>query len=469
MFVGRERELSELDRLASRDTFQMAVVYGRRRVGKTALISKFVENRPCLFYTAQQKSDALNLRVFSRDVYRFFGLPEDAGAFQDWSAGLSFVAQRARELPGFVFVFDEFPYAAQANPSLPSALQIAIDHGFQETGTFLILCGSNEGFMESEVLGAKSPLYGRRTAQLKLGPLGYRDAANLVPSDDVEELITYYAVFGGTPYYLRQIDPAASFVENMARQFFSISGVLYAEPQMLLRQELRDPALYSSVLDAIGSGETTPKRIAERAGVEENSVGSYLKILMDLGIAERVLPFDAPARGSRKSIYRIADPFFAFWYRFVSPQVDMIEAGLGEIAAQFAEGETLTTYVGRQFESVCLQWLVEQAREQRLPFVPMKFGTWWGPDPVVREQTDIDVVVANRREGKVLAGECKWRNSFDETEALRALEHRASLLTDYSDRYLVLFSKRAVSEGTREKVAADERLTLVTAQDLYRV
>ena len=466
MFVGRSQELESLNRLAARGTFQIVGVYGRRRLRKTALIQAIARDKPTLFFTAQQKSDALNLRAFSREAYRFFGVPESAGAFDDWASAFSFVAEQAQQREPFVFAFDEFPYAAQANPSLPSTLQIAIDHSFKQTGIFMIVCGSNEGFMESEVLGAKSPLYGRRTGQVRLRPLEYREAARLMPTDDPESLVTYYATFGGTPYYLLQLDPSLPYEDNVRNLCFDMAGALYAEPQMLLRQELREPALYSSILDAVASGATVPKRIADRSGVEEGTVGRYLKTLTDLGIVERVRPFGESERG-RKSIYRLADPFFAYWYRFVSPYADMVENGLGSTAARFALGDTLSTYVGKQFESICLQWLVGEAREGRLPFMPTEFGTWWGPDPEAREQVDIDVLVGNRREKALVAGECKWRNSFDETEAIRILAHRAELIEGYTNRTLMLFAKHGVSEATAKKTAAMGNLRIVTAADLY--
>jgi len=466
MFVGRSQELASLNKLAKRGTFQMVVIYGRRRVGKTALIQEFAHDRPTLFFTAQQKSDALNLRAFSSEVYRFFGLPESTGAFPDWRTAFSFVVEQAHRRDPFVFAFDEFPYAAQANPSLPSALQIAVDHDFNKTGVLMIICGSNEGFMESEVLGAKSPLYGRRTAQIRLRPLDYREAAQLVPTDDPESLVNYYATFGGTPYYLLQLDPDLSYQDNVRSLCFDMAGVLYAEPQMLLRQELREPALYSSVLDAIASGATVPKRIAERSGVEANSIGRYLKTLVNLGIIDRLHPFGEGVSG-RRSLYRIADPFFAYWYRFVSPRTSMVESGLGDAAARLAQGESLSTYVGKQFESICLQWLLGKARTGELPFVPTEFGTWWGPDPSLREQVDIDVLVGNKSQGHLLAGECKWRNSFNETEAIETLEHRAQLINGYDDRTLVLFTKRPVSETTRQKAVVGGGPMVVTVRDLY--
>ena len=351
MFVGREEELGMLERLYRKRGFQMVVLYGRRRVGKTTLLGEFSKGKPTLYFTAQVQSAAMNLLSFSKAAYRFFDLPTSTGPFASWSDAFSFVANRAKDRGGpFLFVFDEFPYAAESEPSLPSALQIAIDHEFKETNARIILSGSNEGFIESKVLGAKSPLFGRRTAQIRLQPFDYLDAARMTPSATDDQRVAYYAAFGGTPYYLAQIDDGAPFEENVEFLFFNKAGLLYEEPMMLLRQELREPANYNSVLSAIAGGATSPKRIAEAAGIEQASVGKYLKTLESLGLVERIVPFGDNPEKSRKGLYIVRDPFFAYWYRFVSPNVGAIESGAGRAAAQTAFGEAFSTYVGKRFE-----------------------------------------------------------------------------------------------------------------------
>ena len=471
MFVGRERELAALERAYQKAGFQMAVIYGRRRVGKTTLIDEFVKGKRTLYFTAQQKTSRQNLQLFSAAVYSLFSLPGSLPAFSSWNDALSFVVKQASSEPAaepLVFVFDEFPYAAEAEPSLPSALQSAIDHGFRQTNVRLILCGSNEGFMESEVLGSKSPLFGRRTLQIRLRPFDYLDAARMLPGTSAEERVAYYSTFGGTPYYLSQIDLQLSYAENVRGLLFDTMGMLYEEPLMLLRQELHEPAQYNSILDAIGAGNTAPMRIAEHAGVNPNSVGKYLKTLCSLGIVERVIPFGESA-SSRKAGYRLKDPFFAYWYRFVSKYLGSIEEGAGDVAAGYAtEGPALATYIGKQFELVCLQWLRRESIAGRLAFPALEFGQWWGTDPVAREEVDIDVIAANKMEKQILVGECKWRTSFDETAAVEALERRSTLLRGFTRYHLALFTKQEASEGTRAKAAARGDLALVTLEDLYR-
>ena len=470
MFVGREKELRQLNRMYAKSGFQMAVVYGRRRVGKTTLIDAFAKDKPTLYFTAQQRSSLQNLAQFSRAAYSFFGLSEDTGAFPDWRSAFSYIANAAHQRGSepFLFVFDEFPYAAETESSLPSILQIAIDHELADTNVRMILCGSNEGFMESEVLGRKSPLYGRRTMQIKVKPFDCFDASLMLPSLAAEQCVTYYATFGGTPYYLAQIDQSATYEENVAELMFDTSGILYEEPLMLLRQEMREPALYNSILDAIGSGETKPKRIAERSGVNPSSCPKYLKTLIDLGIIDREVPFDENPDTSRKALYSLADPFFAYWYAFVSKNIGAIEAGAGLAAAQkTAFGQALQAYVGKQFETVCQQWIVRRNVAGELPFLASSFGRWWGADPREKAETDIDLIAADKESKSILLGECKWRNSFNESKAIELLEHRASLVKGYEHRSFCLFAKNPASEAARKKAESRSDLELVSVNDMF--
>ncbi len=474
MFVGRHEELAAMERLYEKDSFQMLVLYGRRRVGKTTLLEHFSKGKDALFFTAKEQSSGLNLRDLSRTIFEHQGLSDTAATFETWEAAFSYLAERvvARVAPAekLLFIFDEFPYAAATDPSLPSVLQVAIDRMLKDKNILLVLSGSNEGFMESRVLGNKSPLYGRRTAQIKLQPFDYFDAAKMTPLvSEPTELLRYYATFGGTPYYLAQIDDRCTYEENVEELFFRKSGLLYEEPLMLLRQELREPSLYNSILYAVASGATSPKEISERSGVEATTTSRYLKTLEDLGLVTRLVPFGNDPQRSKKGLYKLKDPFFAYWYRFVGPNLGAIEAGAGHaVVRQRAFGEPLDTYKGRIFEEVCLQWLKRANREGELPFLATAFGSWWGTDPDKHEQTDIDVVAADKGEESILLGECKWRESFDESDALGALEDRSRLIGGYSRRWLYLFTKHPVSPQTKRK-AAGERIAFVDADDLYRL
>lgn len=462
MFVGRERELSRLERQAEKGTFQMAVVYGRRRVGKTALVSEFAKGRRALYFTALEQGDADNLRDLAVAASEFFGTNV---LFASWKDAFDYISERAAEEP-FVFVFDEFPYAAKRHPALPSELQVAIDHRMGKTGLFLFLCGSNQGFMESEVLGKKSPLYGRRTLQMRLRPLGYRDAARMLPDLDPQEAFRAYACFGGVPYYLEQFDERASLRDNLREQFFDASGFLYGEPQMLLRQELSEPALYNSILRAIAGGATRQGEIAARAGIEATSAAKYLATLIDLDVIERVYPFGENPETSRKGLYRIREAAFAFWFRFVMPRTSMVEEGMGDLALDELADEVLNAYLGPRFELVCAEWLRDQALARALPIGVTRVGSWWGTDPAKREGTDIDVLAADD-DGNLIIGECKYRNGFNETRALDGLREKRSLVRGHEASWFYLFSRYPAHDSTLRKVAASDDARLVTLDEMY--
>lgn len=465
MFVGRENELAKLERLNKSGTFQMVVLYGRRRVGKTALIAEFVKGKRALFFTALDQADKDNLSDFSSAIWKFFDAPRTT-PFASWSDAFDYLAEQAQR-ERFIFVFDELPYAAKRNGSIPSALQVCIDRKMKQTGAFVILCGSNQGFMESEVLGRKSPLYGRRTAQMKLRPLSYLEAAKMFPGLDAQDQFRYYGCLGGVPYYLEQVDQGLSFRENIANLYFDTTGFLYDEPYGLLRQEFDEPALYNSVLRAIAGGANRMSEIADRTGIGRTSLPRYLKSLVSLGIVERVVPFGENLETSKKAIYRIQEACYAFWFTFVMPRVSDIEQGLGAAAASSISDSRLNEYLGHRFELLCAEWLAACANRGELPVAASRVGSWWGTNPVLREQDDIDVLAADPVEKTLLIGECKYRESFDESEAIEKLEMRRDVIRGYMAEQLYLFSKCELSVGTREKAKEWKDLTLVTLEDMY--
>lgn len=466
MFVGRSEELATLERLYAKGGFQMVVVYGRRRVGKTALVSEFARGKRTLFFTALDQADKDNLTDFSRAVYAFFGLPDSTGPFASWSSAFDFIAERATR-ERFVFVFDELPYAAGRNASIPSALQIAIDRKLKDTGLFLVLCGSNQGFMESEVLGSKSPLYGRRTAQMRIEQLGYREAALMLPGLGAQELFRYYGCFGGVPYYLEQLDLDASLEQNIADLYFNASGFLYDEPYGLLRQEFKEPALYSSILRAIASGANRPNLIADRIGVEQTTLPKYLRALISLGVIEKAVPFGENPEKSKRGIYRICDACYNFWFHFVMPRTSEIEQGLGAIAAQRIMGSNLDEYLGHRFERLCLEWLTQEAKTGALPVAATRLGSWWGTNPTRREQTDIDVLAADPDTKQMLIGECKYREKFDEASALDGLVSKRGLVSGYHATDLYLFTKHSVGAKTSEICSERRDVHFVALEQMY--
>ena len=253
MFVGREKELRDLQRLYEEDSFQMFVLYGRRRVGKTTLLNEFCKGKGTIFYSAEQSSRKSNLDKFSQQIFSYYG-ETNLQPFLDWEKAFSYIEEK-QEGERLIVVLDEFPYLAQQDPSMISVLQHLIDHKLCFGRLFLILCGSYMGFMEKEVLGAESPLFGRRTAQLKLKTFDFFTAKEMMKGFSLEDQMLLYGILGGTPMYLARLNPKRSLQENITDLFLMPTGYLYEEPMLLLRQEVQEPSVYHHGGDCVRSGK----------------------------------------------------------------------------------------------------------------------------------------------------------------------------------------------------------------------
>lgn len=470
MFVGRETELKTLEELYRRDSWQMVVIYGRRRVGKTTLIAKFLEGRPAIFFVAQEAGDRMNLEVFTRKIFEYFRVPDSLGGFSTWNDAFDFLAERA-ERERFVLVIDEFPYAAEGNRGLKSILQNVIDHRLKNTKTFLMLCGSQIGFMENEVLGHKSPLFGRRTAQMKIEGFDYVDASRMLVSYGNEDKIRFYSAVGGTPHYLNQVDPTRGFEENIAALFFSTSGYLYDEPTLLLKQELREPATYNAIVSAIAQGASKLNEIATKIGEERSKVIRYIEPLIKMKILHREFPFGEDSEKSRKGIYGISDNCWRFWYRYVFPNRPGIEQGAGRLLFDAVRND-LNGYIGRVFENVCLQYMIRRNNASALPFLFTRSGRWWGGDPKTKRQEEIDLVFGSYDGKSVLFAECKWRNDVDDLSVLNALIEKSRLLNEsgrFRDLYYCLFSKADFSKACRALAKRMGNVFLVGLDELFEL
>lgn len=463
MFVGRTGELAVMNKLYAEGTFQMVVVHGRRRSGKTTLISEFSKDKPTIFFTVPEANSLLNLRRFSEEVCGFFGMSESAGEFGSWREAFLFIAGKAKE-QRFVLVMDEFP---KLDSSIQPVLQNAIDYELKNTGLYLVLCGSEIGFIEREVLGASSPLFGRRTSQLKIEAFDYFDAAKMLPGISSEDKIKYYACIGGMPHYLSQINPARSFEENLTALYFEPQGGLYGEPATLLRQELREPAVYNSVLSAIAAGSNRLNDISAKIGEPASKTGKYIKTLLDLRVLRREILFGEDFENSRKTRYQIADNCFCFWYKFVFDQSSEIETGAGRAVAEKAVFPFLSEFIEKAaFEEICRQYIVRKNKESAMPFLLLKFGTWWGTDSRVKRES-IGIVADNKPRGRVLLGECRWQNRQTDANEIQELLQKTCLLPGYNEYHCMFFSKASYTDDTLKLKREHENLHLVSLEMLF--
>ena len=463
MFIGRERELGVLERLYKTGRFQLPVIYGRRRVGKTALIEQFARELPCVFFTAVESDARVNLRNLSRELYAFDhpgGNPEAAPVFPDFYTAFEAVFDLAREKQ-VVFVVDEFPYLAKADAGVPSYLQALVDRNKESSKLFLVLCGSSMSFMKEQVLDDKSPLYGRRTAQIELKPFDFFESLPFLGGMAAQEAAQTYGMVGGIPLYLLQFDGSMSLQDNVCATFLDPSSILYEEPSNLLKQEVQKASQYNSILSAIAGGASQNNEIATAVGLTSTEITYYLKELQRLGIVERELP---AVKSGRRAVYRVSDNLFRFWHRFVMPHRSTIERGITSRAIAAIEAH-IAEYMGRVFEEICRQWLWRRFADGALDFEFDSIGGWWGSDPRTRKEAELDIVCV-RSNAAVALGECKWRAEAFPKDELEKLMDRAALVNAVADARYYAFSRSAFTAGCSDLARGNNAVHLVSFDDM---
>lgn len=464
IFIGRERELEELNDLYLQDKFQLFVLYGRRRVGKTTLLNEFCKGKDAIFYSAEQSNHKLNLEKFSQRIFDFYG-ETNLAPFSSWTNALTYIDERQKD-NRLVLVIDEFPYLVKRDRALLSELQHLIDHRLRYSSMFIVLCGSYMGFMEKEVLGAKSPLFGRRTGQLHLKSFDYFTTAKFLKEFSAEEQLEFYGAFGGTPLYLQQINTKGNFEENIKHNFLKTSAYLYEEPLLLLRQEVQEPGVYNAIIEAVAGGYTKSNEIATKIGEESAKCLKYIRTLCELGILYKESPF-GEKEASRKTIYGISDFMFRFWYRYIFTNRTLLETDAAEVVWKKRIEPDYNRYMGIVFEKVCMDYLKRKNAEGSLPFLFTDAGRWWGTDSVEKKQVEIDIAASDGENH--LVGECKWRNEKIGIDILRSLQKKAAVWKpNGGNKYLILFSKSGFTEDVMRKAQESEKLLLVDLPKLMK-
>lgn len=463
MFYGRKAEIAAMNRRYEKNRFACIVIYGRRRIGKTALINEFCKDKPTIFFSALKATAQENLEALSKAIGMYVN--PDAESFpiyQNFADALHAITELARQ-NRLVFVIDEYPYLAKADESISSRLQHIMDHLWQETKLFLILCGSSMSFMEYQVLGYESPLYGRRTAQFKIEPMTYRECTVFYPHLSLSDQALLYGVTGGIPHYLNKLEVEESLDAALIDHFFDPSAYLFEEPENLLKQELREPSVYNSVIAAIAGGASRVNEIATKVGLDSSSCMKYLHVLRDLGIVTKESPFTE--KNTKKTIYQVDDNFFRFWYRFVPQNLSMIQAGRIAQIYEKAIKPYYAQYMGLIFEKICKDYLLRYAED--LPALPTAIGQWWGTDPLRHKQIQIDIVCACPAPNEFLIGSCKYRNEAIGCEELTLLKQYAEVFRPGAKFHYLIFSKGGFTDAL-QSMAKNENVKLIALEDLYK-
>ena len=461
MFIGREQELNTLNKLYHSDKFEFVVIYGRRRVGKTALISEFSKDKDTIFFTGVETNAKQNLDNFSRCIMEYnTGIAVDS-SFSSFQSALEYVFGLAKT-KRLVLVIDEYPYVARASKSLASTLQLLIDKNKDSSKLFLILCGSSMSYIEDHVLAYKAPLYGRRTAQLKIKPFDFFEVCRYFAKfSDIDKALAY-GIVGGTPQYLMQIDDHLSIEDNIKNTRLTPSSSIFEEPNNLLKQEVREPAIYNAVITAIATGCSKMNEISNKIDEDTSVCATYIKNLIALGIVKKESPYGE--KSSRKTIYSIEDTMFSFWYRFVPENISVISRGATDLAYRRIAPE-LPSYMGGVFEEICKQYLWKLLLEDKCAVNFSGLGRWWGTNPKTRTQEEIDIMGTDK--DSALFAECKWTNEKVDLGILETLVERSDLFK-FKKKHFYLFAKSGFTKGCQDRAAKMGNVTLVEYGDMVK-
>jgi len=462
MFVGRKAELSSLNNNYLSDSFQFAVIYGRRRVGKSTLINEFNKGKKSIFYVAIQSTAKENIAILSEQIYSVLAPEAPRNPFSSFREAIDYVFAMS-EKERIVFTIDEYPYLAENDKSVSSVLQAAIDKYQADSKLFLILCGSSMSFMENQVLGYKSPLYGRRTSQYKILPFDYLESSEMLPRFSNEDRIKMYGITSGIPEYLSRVKSELSLKENVQRLFFEPAGRLFEEPTNLLKQELKMPETYNAIIAAIASGSSKLNEIATKVGIETSQCSNMLSSLISLNIVRKEIPITETK--SKKSIYALDDWMFVFWYRFVLPDISRITAGFGEDVCNELFEEKINSHAGRVFEVCCKQYMWHAMRNKSLPISFSKIGRWWGNNPKMRCEEEIDFIALSSA-GAIFC-ECKWQKNRFSEDILDELIRKSDLLSFRQNVYFYLFSKSEFSKSLTDRTSIQKNVSLINVDDMF--
>jgi len=400
LFVDRKTECEELKRVLDARGFAFAVLYGRRRVGKTRLLLETLKGRNYVYYLAVEKE---NLRYFSAAVVQKF--PKAKNLKEDWEVLLDFLKDNTA-----VLVIDEFQNLVKEDKTVLSLFQRAIDTNLKDSELKLIALGSSVSMITSELLQYKSPLYGRRTYTKKVGAMSFLGIKGFFPKAGTEELAEIYGFADGIPYYLEKIRlPFWVWLENELRS----ASFVKDELDFMLRYEFQDLGTYKAILEAVARGKTTVSEIKDYARMQRTDVSPYLAKLINTGFIRRELPLTEPFT-SKMGRYYIEDQFVAFWFRFIYPNLSNLEEGIysaGNVRKNYPQ------YVGVVFEKICKQFLIELIKRGKLSYD--KVGKWWHKD------VEIDVIAVNAEKKEILFAECKWQDNVVPHQLLARLKEKA--------------------------------------------
>ncbi|HIG93777.1 TPA: ATP-binding protein [Candidatus Woesearchaeota archaeon] len=452
-FINRKVELQALEQAYRSSRAEFFVIYGRRRIGKTELLKQFSKDKTHFYYLAKKQKLELELEEFQRKFAAHFNIYlKPCTRFEDLFREI-FIQTRFKEK--VVIIIDEFPYWIAEDKKVLSEFQYLWDEILTSQSVFLILCGSYMSVMEEQVLGVKSPLYGRRSGQIKVEPLHVKNLASFFPHYSVEDLIKIYGAVGTVPFYLKEMSDSLSFIDNIKNTFFNKANILHQEAEFLLREELREVNVYFNILKTIIDGSTTLTEIATKSRVDITNINKYLATLLSLRLITKIKPLTASNK-EKKYLYKIADNYFRFWLTFVYPYQSEIEENSSQLQPLLQQ--EYPHYLGVIFEDICQKIIKDM--NIKISKIGLEVGTWWYKDK------EIDLLAINEKTSEILLGECKWQEQVDAMEILSSLKEKANFVEWRKGKRKecwVIFAK------SFKKKISEEGLYLYDLKDIEKV
>ena len=449
-FVDREAELEVLKKANKRTGSSLVTIYGRRRLGKTELITRFIKSASNgVYYLATKEDSTVQLKSLSslvgiqikdQELSRF-------GAV-DWEA--LFLRIRNRQTKGkLIIAIDEFPYLAHSNNAISSIFQKGWDQYLKDANVVLILCGSSISMMHSQVLDYSAPLYQRSTSILEMRPLPINASFLLTPNMKFEDKLYTYFIFGGVPAYYSFTEKSMS-INDIIYDIFSPGSVFLDEPSTILSEETTNEARYIDILELISNGINHTNEIASKTKIRPSNVTRYLDVLERIGIVKKVFPItEGQSRRSKRGVYEIQDNYLRFWFRYIKRNRDLLNTA-GDKAVEDKVIKELSLIGGGTFEKFAMDF-VRSLRRKGFPQL-LSIGKWWGRNPNKKaglNEEEIDLVAINDVSKDILFGECKWTNSKVDVDVYRQLKEKAKLVKwneNNRKEHFILFSKSGFTD-----------------------
>lgn len=449
-FVNRQQEMKTLNKEFEKN-LSFTVIYGRRRVGKTTLIKEFIKDKKAFYFFADKQNETIQINRFKNQLGEYFD--DDFVKkieIKDWDTLFDyFISKLGNEK--FVLVIDEFQYLCMINKSFSSIFQRIFDEKLKEKNIMIILCGSLISMMYSEVLAYDSPLFGRRTAQIKLKPIDFKYYSEFFKDISHHSLIEMYSITGGIPKYILSFDRERTPLWNIEHNIFDRDNYLYSEPKFLLQEEINDLSRYFSILLSIATGNTKISSISSQLDIPSSGLTPYISKLIELDILEKEIPVTEDIKNSKKALYKIKDNYLNFWFNYVYPYQSYLEIGNLTYPLEKIKS-TFDLWVSKVYENLSRESLMWN---NKIPFLIRNLGRWWD------KNEEIDIVALG--ENEILFGECKWSNKHVGLSVLYKLKEKAKVVkwkNDSRKEYYILFSKSGFSEELIEASQKDSSIIL---------